>query len=292
MVVISLTDCPPKLRGDLTKWLLEINTGVYCGQLSARVRDELWGRICENIKNGRATMVYSAPGEQRLDFKIHNTDWQPVDYDGIKLIMHPLPAKREGEKEEEQYISNAEKISMAKYGQKKRQVQAINQDYCVIDLETTGLSIENSVIIEVGALKIRENQIVGRYSSLIKGTEAIPESITKLTGITDILIKTTGKELGMVLDEFKAFIGDDLIVGYHVNFDYSFLQLALEKAGKERLNNKQLDVLTIARKRLEDIPNYKLPTVAKHLGITEAVKHRAIQDCLTIYEVYNKLNKK
>ncbi len=292
MVVISLTDCPPKLRGDLTKWLLEINTGVYCGQLSARVRDELWGRICENIKNGRATMVYSAPGEQRLDFKIHNTDWQPVDYDGIKLIMHPLPAKREGEKEEEQYISNAEKIRMAKHGQKKRQVQAINQDYCVIDLETTGLSIENSVIIEVGALKIRENQIVGRYSSLIKGTEAIPESITKLTGITDILIKTTGKELGMVLDEFKAFIGDDLIVGYHVNFDYSFLQLALEKAGKERLNNKQLDVLTIARKRLEDIPNYKLPTVAKHLGITEAVKHRAIQDCLTIYEVYNKLNKK
>jgi CRISPR-associated protein Cas2 len=292
MVVISLTDCPPKLRGDLTKWLLEINTGVYCGQLSARVRDELWGRICENIKNGRATMVYSAPGEQRLDFKIHNTDWQPVDYDGIKLIMHPLPAKREGEKEEEQYISNAEKIRMAKHGQKKRQVQAINQDYCVIDLETTGLSIENSVIIEVGALKIRENQIVGRYSSLIKGTEAIPESITKLTGITDILIKTTGKELGMVLDEFKAFIGDDLIVGYHVNFDYSFLQLALEKVGKERLNNKQLDVLTIARKRLEDIPNYKLPTVAKHLGITEAVKHRAIQDCLTIYEVYNKLNKK
>lgn len=292
MVVISLTDCPPKLRGDLTKWLLEINTGVYCGQLSARVRDELWGRICENIKNGRATMVYSAPGEQRLDFKIHNTDWQPVDYDGIKLIMHPLPAKREGEKEEEQYISNAEKIRMAKHVQKKRQVQAINQDYCVIDLETTGLSIENSVIIEVGALKIRENQIVGRYSSLIKGTEAIPESITKLTGITDILIKTTGKELGMVLDEFKAFIGDDLIVGYHVNFDYSFLQLALEKAGKERLNNKQLDVLTIARKRLEDIPNYKLPTVAKHLGITEAVKHRAIQDCLTIYEVYNKLNKK
>ncbi len=292
MVVISLTDCPPKLRGDLTKWLLEINTGVYCGQLSARVRDELWGRICENIKNGRATMVYSAPGEQRLDFKIHNTDWQPVDYDGIKLIMHPLPAKREGEKEEEQYISNAEKIRMAKHGQKKRQVQAINQDYCVIDLETTGLSIENSVIIEVGALKIRENQIVGRYSSLIKGTEAIPESITKLTGITDILIKTTGKELGMVLDEFKDFIGDDLIVGYHVNFDYSFLQLALEKAGKERLNNKQLDVLTIARKRLEDIPNYRLPTVAKHLGITEAVKHRAIQDCLTIYEVYNKLNKK
>jgi CRISPR-associated protein Cas2 len=292
MVVISLTDCPPKLRGDLTKWLLEINTGVYCGQLSARVRDELWGRICENIKNGRATMVYSAPGEQRLDFKIHNTDWQPVDYDGIKLIMHPLPAKREGEKEEEQYISNAEKIRMAKHGQKKRQVQAINQDYCVIDLETTGLSIENSVIIEVGALKIRENQIVGRYSSLIKGIEAIPESITKLTGITDILIKTTGKELGMVLDEFKAFIGDDLIVGYHVNFDYSFLQLALEKVGKERLNNKQLDVLTIARKRLEDIPNYKLPTVAKHLGITEAVKHRAIQDCLTIYEVYNKLNKK
>ena len=60
MVVVSLTNCPPKLRGDLSKWLLEINTGVYVGQVSARVREALWKRICENVGSGQAAMVREA----------------------------------------------------------------------------------------------------------------------------------------------------------------------------------------------------------------------------------------
>ena len=51
MVVVVLTDCPPKLRGDLSKWFFEINTGVYVGNVSARVRERIWKRICENIKH-------------------------------------------------------------------------------------------------------------------------------------------------------------------------------------------------------------------------------------------------
>ena len=54
MIVITLTDCPPALRGDLTKWLQEINTGVYVGHVSARVRDEIWKRVRESAKGGPA----------------------------------------------------------------------------------------------------------------------------------------------------------------------------------------------------------------------------------------------
>ena len=86
MTVIVLSDCPPKLRGDLTKWLLEISTGVYVGKVSARVRDELWLRVCDNLKSGRASMVYSTNNEQGMDFRVHNSIWEPVDYDGIKLV--------------------------------------------------------------------------------------------------------------------------------------------------------------------------------------------------------------
>ena len=57
-----MTDCPPRLRGDLSKWLCEINTGVYVGQLSSRVRDALWDRVCKNLQTGRATMVYTTNG--------------------------------------------------------------------------------------------------------------------------------------------------------------------------------------------------------------------------------------
>ena len=86
MIVLTLMDCPPALRGDLTKWLQEVNTGVYVGQVSARVRDGIWERVCENAKSGRATMVFSANNEQRMDFRVHNTSWEPIDFDGLKLI--------------------------------------------------------------------------------------------------------------------------------------------------------------------------------------------------------------
>lgn len=58
MIVITLTKVPNALRGDLTKWYQEIQTGVYVGNVSARVRDSLWLRIVENIGRGEATMVY------------------------------------------------------------------------------------------------------------------------------------------------------------------------------------------------------------------------------------------
>jgi len=93
MIVISLTECPISLRGDITKWLLEINPGVFVGRVSARVRDNLWDRICDATKAGKATMVYSARNEQHLDFKVYNAEWEPIDFDGLKLILRPSPAR-------------------------------------------------------------------------------------------------------------------------------------------------------------------------------------------------------
>jgi CRISPR-associated protein Cas2 len=272
---------------------LEINTGVYCGQLSARVRDELWQRICDNIQDGRATMVYSAAGEQHLDFKIHNSDWQPIDYDGLKLIMHPLPSHRDQcvDSKEDLFISKAEAQKIAISGQKKKSVQAKNKDYTVIDIETTGLSIGEGQIIELAALRVRDEQIVERYSCLLNSCEKIPASISEITGITTGMIQRYGKQPAVALEEFVGFIGEDLLIGYHVNFDYTFIQQALNACGKDKLHNKQLDVLALARKKLEDVPNYKLSTICEHFGINISGRHRAMQDCLMVYEVYDKLNK-
>ena len=72
-----MTNCPPSLRGDLSKWLCEINTGVYVGNVSSRVRDAIWDRVCENLKNGQATLVFNTNNEQRMDFRTHNTSWDP-----------------------------------------------------------------------------------------------------------------------------------------------------------------------------------------------------------------------
>ena len=98
MIVVVLTDCPPKLRGDLSKWLFEINTGVYVGRVNARIREALWNRICENLKHGQATMVYPSQCEQKMEFRVHNTSWEIADFDGLKLMRRPSPADtQEGE---------------------------------------------------------------------------------------------------------------------------------------------------------------------------------------------------
>ena len=95
MIVIVLTVSPPKLRGHLTRWLFEISPGVYVGKASARVRELLWQQILENISEGRAVMVYSSNNEQGLDFRTHGQEWEPVDYDGLKLIMRPNSSQKQ-----------------------------------------------------------------------------------------------------------------------------------------------------------------------------------------------------
>ena len=89
MVVLVLTACPAGLRGHLTRWLLEISPGVFVGHVTARVRDMLWAQVVELAKDGRALMVFTARNEQRLSFKVHRHDWQPIDIDGITLMRRP-----------------------------------------------------------------------------------------------------------------------------------------------------------------------------------------------------------
>ncbi len=89
MIVIVLSCCPQSLRGDLTRWFFEISTNVYVGRVSARVRDEVWDRIVRNCGGGRAVMIYGVDNEQRFDFRTHNSEWEPVDLDGLKIMMKP-----------------------------------------------------------------------------------------------------------------------------------------------------------------------------------------------------------
>lgn len=88
-MVLVVTACPAGLRGQLTRWLLEIAPGVFVGRVSRRVRELLWERVVELAKNGRAIMVFSAKNEQRLDFRVHEHEWEPVDFDGVHLMRRP-----------------------------------------------------------------------------------------------------------------------------------------------------------------------------------------------------------
>ena len=89
MTVIVVAACPIGLRGHLTRWPLEISAGVFVGKVPARVRDLLWLRTLEMVKNGRAIMVYSASNEQGLEFKVHKHEWTPVEIERLTLMLRP-----------------------------------------------------------------------------------------------------------------------------------------------------------------------------------------------------------
>ncbi len=96
MIVVVLTAVPAGLRGVLTRWLLEIAPGVFVGHVSTRVREHLWERIVDGVGRGRAILVYSRRSEQGLGFLVHGHEWEPVDLDGISLMMRPTEPARGG----------------------------------------------------------------------------------------------------------------------------------------------------------------------------------------------------
>ena len=288
MIVVTVTDCPPRLRGDLSKWLLEINTGVYVGQLNPRVREELWKRICKHLPRGRATMVYSANNEQRMAFHVHNTTWQPVDCEGITLMRRPLAAPLpEGEKSPP---SKAAIIQMDRNKQSAKQHRAKQLGYVVIDVETTGLDSDMSEILELGAIRVIEHEIADTFSALVRPEGPIPAEITSLTGITKEMVSEQGSALQPLLEQFWAFVGQSPVVGHNLDFDLAFLKKASVRFGVSMPNVPIRDTLKLARRKLRDLPNHRLDTLAEHFAIERAQQHRALPDCIATFRVYEKLN--
>ena len=88
-MVLVVTACPAGLRGDLTKWVMEITPGVFVGDPSARVREAIWERTTELCKDGRALLIWSTNNEQGMEYRTHRHDWVPTDFDGLTLMMRP-----------------------------------------------------------------------------------------------------------------------------------------------------------------------------------------------------------
>ena len=283
-----MTDCPPRLRGDLSKWLCEINTGVYVGNVSGRVRDAIWERVCQNLKNGRATMVFSTNGEQKMDFRVHNTTWTPVDFDGIQLMRRPLPQSAQTESPLKPGFSNAAKRQMAQ--RTKRAAGMPLESYVIIDLETTGLQNGADQILEFGAIRVLNGECHACFSQLVRTEKVLPQAIADLTGISQAMLEKEGVPLSEALPAFLDFIGTEQLIGYNLTFDMAFLRTSCKAHGKPLPQNRCLDLLSLARRKIFGVPNYKLATLTSHLSLEGQTPHRALADCRLLHALYLKLN--
>lgn len=290
MVILSVTNSPPSLRGALSRWMIEIDTGVYVGKMSAKVRDLLWERVCNNIKSGRATMIYSSNNEQGYEFKTHNSLWEVCDFEGLNLLKRPIlsmPKNNENkEAQSNKHFSKAYANLMAMNNKKTY------ENYVIVDIETTGLDKDKDEIIEIGLITVDHSQIKEKADFLVKSSDLISKNIENLTGIDNDLLEKKGVSIVEALEKTMKYIANRTIVGYNVNFDCMFLRKACSKYGVTCTIRKVKDIRDLSRKKLKNLPNYKLETVVKKLGIQEKQKHRALDDCELELQVLNKLNKK
>ena len=162
-------------------------------------------------------------------------------------------------------------------------------EFCVIDLETTGGSNEFDAITEIGAVKYRGGQEVGRFNTLVNPQCAIPSFIVVLTGITDAMV-ASAPSVEEVLEQLLAFIGDSVLVAHNARFDIGFVNSALVRAGHEALQNRVLDTVGLARRIVgSEVDNCKLSTLAATLGFANQPSHRAINDVLATGDLLHHL---
>ena len=166
----------------------------------------------------------------------------------------------------------------------KTKIKKFVDDYVVFDLETTGLNPEDSEIIEISALKYKNNILVDSFSELVKPSMPIPKKITKLTGITDEDVANC-RTINKILPEFIAFIENYTLIAHNGSFDFGFIEKYLNELNINYNNNSNIDTLYLARKYLPELDNHKLETLKEYFKL-DNTSHRATADCETTNIVY------
>lgn len=155
-------------------------------------------------------------------------------------------------------------------------------DYTVVDTETTGLDACTCEILEIGAVRYRSHREVAYFASYVKPYGLIPPSATEINGITESTVHRA-PHFPTVYADFLNFIGDDILIGYNVEFDIKFIQT---RAGED-LHNKFFDVLPFAKQVLS-LDRYRLDDLRSRFLIG-GDSHTALGDCRATAKVYKRL---
>ncbi len=167
-----------------------------------------------------------------------------------------------------------------------------NQELIFFDLETSGLNPNSDEIIEIGAIKVKNGVVLDQFQTLCKADQPISAEITAINHITNEMLKKDGIPIKEALQKFVDFVQDAKLIGHNIlGFDLPFINYALKKHLNVRLDNPTEDTLKMARVMLKKVKDYKLNTVAQHLGyfVDPDTLHRSVDDSKVAAEVYRRL---
>ena len=154
-----------------------------------------------------------------------------------------------------------------------------------IDCETTGLSAKKDRIIEIAAVRIENNEITSYWQSLIDPGFPISLKITRITGITNKMVRD-GLSIAAALQSFQKFVGNAPLVAHNAKFDKGFLVSELNRQGRSLLNNFAC-TYELAKKVYPNAGTYRLRDIAKYIDLsTEGIYHRALADATLAAELW------
>jgi DNA polymerase-3 subunit alpha (Gram-positive type) len=159
-------------------------------------------------------------------------------------------------------------------------------DFVVVDIEATGAKMPPNRIIELGAYRIRGGKIVDNFLTLVNPEITIPRFVVALTGISNETVKQAPL-FAEVAPRWLEFVEDAVLIAHNAPFDTNFLNHEISRVYPgHRMINPHLCTVTLSRRAIPGLTNYRLDTVADHFSIPIFDRHRAGSDALATAEIF------
>ena len=167
--------------------------------------------------------------------------------------------------------------------------QDIDTTYCVLDLETTGISAKTEKITEIGIMKIQNGEVIDKFSEFVNPEKPIPERVQEITKITDEMV-ANAPTIDVLFPKVLEFIKGSVLVAHNATFDIGFLKKVAKDLGYE-FDYTYVDTLPLSRKLYPELKKHKLGKIAEHLKIKVEVAHRALDDVDTTVKILKEMMK-
>jgi DNA polymerase III epsilon subunit len=163
-------------------------------------------------------------------------------------------------------------------------------EFTIFDTETTGLEPQSGDrIVEIAAVRLKGEEKIAEFSSLVNPHRQISEAAFKVNRITPLMLERA-PDIETVMPKFLSFIQDSCLCSYNAGFDLEFLNNELKLMGRKGLEKVAVvDLLTMARRLIPGLERYSLGFVSERLGIKFMQEHRALSDVELTLKLFTKL---